>query len=305
MAYWRDYHLPTSVSEALELLARYRGQAQVIGGGTDLLLDLQEGEQPAPQALVDVTRIAEMNDIRQEGGWIRLGAAVTHAQIVNSRLLQVHATCLVESCGLIGGPQVRHVATIGGNVVHALPAADGTISLLALGAEGLVAWRDGDGQVCQAWRPLPELFLGPGRSAIDPTSQLLVALRFPALQPREASAFQRIMRPQGVALPILGVAARARFDEDNQRFADVRIAIGPAGPVPFRAQAAEQALRHAIYHDSQALERAIAAAQAEARLRTSRYRATAEYRRHVLGLLLRQVLACAVERARANSQQYY
>ncbi len=297
MAVWQNYHLPTSISEGLDILARYQGQARVVGGGTDLILDLQDSRHPSLEALVDVTHIREMTGISEEAGRIILGAAVTHNQIVQSPLLQAHAACLVESCGVVGGPQVRNVATIGGNVAHALPAADGVVSLMALDAQGLVATKTGNGQPQQRWRPLPELFLGPGKSAVDSSRDLLAAFRFPTLQPREASAFERIMRPQGVALPILGVAVKVRLDEDLSHFEKAQIAVGPAGPVPFRARAAEAFLAGQPCGSPGLIDQAVAAAQGEARLRTSRHRASVEYRREMLDLLLRRVLAVAVRRA--------
>ena len=100
-------------------------EARVVAGGTDLLLELQQGRRPRVAALVDVTRIPEMSRIETARDDVYIGAAVTHTAIVASALLAKRATCLVESCGVIGGPQVRNVATLGGNVAHALPAGDG------------------------------------------------------------------------------------------------------------------------------------------------------------------------------------
>ncbi len=301
---WREYHLPKTVEEALALLSRYNGQAKIIAGGTDLILDLESGQEEPPEALVDVTAIQGLNRIRQESGpdgdWIVIGASVTHYQIEQHPLLQEVATCLTESCRVVGGPQVRNVATIGGNVAHALPAADGTIGLLALDAQVQVCtWADG--QVDCAWQPLLSVFAGPGRNTLQP-NQMLGAFRFRPTGPGEGSAFDRIMRPQGVALPILGVAARVRLADDRERLAQVTLAIGPAGPVPFRALEAEQALTAAPRFDEAALETAIQAARAQARLRTSKHRATKEYRHEMIGVLLRRVLPKAVERAQSSSK---
>src|SRR5690349_24015076 len=127
MAGWKHYHTPHSIEEALELLREYAGSARVVGGGTDLLLELQHGHRPPQEALIDITRIPSMTQIAQSGdSEATIGAGVTHTQIVESALLADRATCLVESCGVVGGPQVRNVGTLGGNVAHALPAGDGT-----------------------------------------------------------------------------------------------------------------------------------------------------------------------------------
>jgi carbon-monoxide dehydrogenase medium subunit len=290
---WQEYHLPTTLKQALDLLARYDGRARVVAGGTDLILEMQQGRTAPVAALVDVTQVEGLNEIRLDDGWIVIGAGVTHTQIVESAILQQRATALVESCGQVGGPQVRNVATLCGNVVHALPAADGTVSLLALDAEGLVATRTG-----QTWRPLPALFRGPGESAIDSTCEILAAVRFQATGAGEGSAFVRVMRPQGVALPILGVAVWVRLAPDPAAgYAQVRIAVGPAGPVPFRANRAEAALAGAPV-GAESSARAIELTLAEAQVRTSKYRATKEYRGEMIRTLLPKALSVAIERAR-------
>jgi len=293
---WQAYHTPTTVAEALSLLHAHEGKARIIAGGTDLILDM-EAEDAAPvEVLVDVTKIAGIDRIVQEQGWIVLGAGITHTQIESSPLLRRHAACLTESCGVIGGPQVRNVATLGGNVAHALPAADGTIGLLALEAEVEVATHSAQGTQ-QRWQPLLSIFEGPGRNRLAP-DQMLHAFRFRPVAAREGNAFDRIMRPQGVALPILGIAAKVRMDETVRRVEEAAIAIGPAGPIPFRAADAEEALTAANVFNDAAVEAAVDAAQAQARLRTSKYRASQAYRREMIGVLLRRVLRTAVARAR-------
>ena len=119
-------------------------------------------------------------------------------------------------------------------------------------------------------------------------NQLLSAFRFPQRRARQASAFDRIMRPQGVALPILGLAANVTLDESSKQVTDATIAIGPAGPIPFRAASAEAVLTSAPYSD-ELLEAVIDAAQSQAQLRTSRHRASQEYRHEMIAVLLRRV----------------
>lgn len=292
---WKEYHTPSALAEALNLLTTYGPAARIIAGGTDLILDLGTEHAAPVDVLIDVTRIAGMSDIGADEEQITIGASVTHAQIEKSQLLQEHAACLVESCGVVGGPQVRNVATIGGNVAHALPAADGTIGLLALDAEAEVSALAGS-QVERRWQPLLSLFAGPGRNTLA-QGQLVSAFRFAARGEREASAFDRIMRPQGVALPILGLAAWVRLDSEGRRITAARIAIGPAGPIPFRATDAEALLTAGRAFDGDLLDEAIAAAGAQVSLRTSRHRAGSEYRREMLAVLLRRVLVAAFERA--------
>ncbi len=300
MTLWEHYHLPVTVDEALTHLAQYGGAARVVAGGTDLLLELQQGHRPPVEALVDVTRIPEMTSIAERDGWIYLGAGVTHTAIVASGRLTRAATCLVESCGVIGGPQVRNVATIGGNVAHALPAGDGTISLVALEAEAEVAGASG-----RSWQPVAGLFKGPGQSAVDCTSELIVQFRFRPAGPGEATAFKRIMRPQGVALPILGVAVWLKYAPayaDASGVEDARIALGPAGPTPLRATKAEAFVKGRRLTE-ETLAQAAALLAAEVQLRTSSHRATREYRRELLEPLIGRALHLAAYRAQTGDVQ--
>lgn len=295
MALWKEYYTPTTIAEALQIRSRYGHDAEFVAGGTDLILDLQQGNHPPLAALVDVTTIEHLNEIRQEDGFVVVGAAVTHSDVEASPLVREHGAALAESCSVVGGPQVRNVGTLGGNVAHALPAADGTIGLLALGAEVQVCTLVETGGIETAWQPLLSIFAGPGQSKLR-TGQMLAAFRFPLRRERQASAFDRIMRPQGVALPVLGVAASLALDEDG-RVVGASIAIGPAGPIPFRATEAEAALLDAATFDESTVEVAVAAALAQAELRTSKHRASKEYRREVLAVLLRRVLNRAYTQA--------
>jgi CO/xanthine dehydrogenase FAD-binding subunit len=295
MTHWTEYHTPASVAEALTLLDQYGDDAQLVAGGTDLILDLQYNGHGPIHALIDVTSIAGLNTIEEVDDALVIGAAVTHAQIERDQRLRTHATAMVESCSVVGGPQVRNVATIGGNVAHALPAADGTIGLLALNADVQVCTLTGGALEC-AWQPLLSIFAGPGRNNLA-KNQMLGAFRVPKQGPRQASAFDRIMRPQGVALPILGVAANLTLDASLTRVAAATIAVGPAGPIPFRATDAEAVLTTAAGFDDDVIAATIGAAQAQAQLRTSKHRASKEYRHEMIAVLLDRVLRTAFARA--------
>jgi carbon-monoxide dehydrogenase medium subunit len=284
------YVVARSLAEAFDTLGIEDRSKAIIAGGTDLLLDIRQGRHHQPDIFLDVSEIEEMRHIRLEGEHILLGGAVTHHEILHSEILKEHAQCVVEGCGLIGGPQVRNVATIGGNVAHALPAGDGTISLLALDADVQIA--SGSGEI--RWEPLIDIFSGPGVVTFDRENELLVGFRFSRLNQGEASAFQRVMRPQGVAIAILNMAAWIRTDS-NDRIADVRISCGPAGPRPFRAHQTEALLKGRIF-DDRSFDQACAILADEVSLRTSRYRATKEYRQQLLPVLLRKVLDLALTR---------
>jgi carbon-monoxide dehydrogenase medium subunit len=291
MNFWNQYLQPQTVDEALKLLAGWQGSTAIVAGGTDLLLDLQQGRHAPVEALIDITLIDEMSGIRLEADHIFLGAATTHREIIQNNLLEQHCNVLVEGCGLIGGPQVRNVATIGGNVAHALPAGDGTISLLALEAQAQLASPNG-----RRWLPVEVLFAGPGETTFDRGRELMVGFKLPLRGRNEGSAFRRIMRPQGVAIAILNMGAWVQLSPDGS-LSQVRLAVGPAGPRPLRAHQTEAQLR-GLKPDQQAIQDATATLLEEVQLRTSKHRATREYRVHLIAVLLERTLRAAVQQAR-------
>jgi CO/xanthine dehydrogenase FAD-binding subunit len=290
MSICQEYLQPKNLDQAVQMLTSTPGTSAVIAGGTDLLLDIQQERHPSVDFLLDVSGVEEMTVIEEQGDHIYLGAAVTHKRIITNPLMQTHARCVIEGCGLIGGPQVRNVATIGGNVSHALPAGDGTISLLALDTEVQIASTDG-----QRWQPLVDIFAEPGKVTFDRQKELVVGFRFRKKGANEASAFYRIMRPQGIAIAILNMAAWIRSGQKGE-LVDVRISCGPAGPRPFRAEKTEAFLKGKVV-DADVFSQACKVLDGEVSLRTSAHRATKEYRHTILPVLLEKVLFTAIERS--------
>jgi len=290
---WQSYEMPSSVEEALEALARFDGKAQIIAGGTDLIIELQEGKHKV-ECLVDITRIPGLEQIRQLDDWIVLGPTVTFRQIKESSLLQEQARVLSEAAATVGALQIQTVATLAGNITSALPAADGCVALIALDAEVQVTSIAG-----QDWHPIGELFLGPGRSSVDPSRQMITAIRFPSLHGGHGSAWERIGRRRALVLPILNCAVSVMLDIEGKAVEAARIGLGPVAPVPFRARETEAFLTGKPATD-EVFAQAAQIAAAEAKPRTSILRASKEYRTRVLQVLVRQGLARSVEQARAR-----
>jgi carbon-monoxide dehydrogenase medium subunit len=288
---WEHYYTPATVEEALEILRRYAGQARVVGGGTDLLVETRRGLHRPVDAMVDVTHIEGLDTITSEGDDIVIGCGVTHSQIVTDPRIVERGRCLAESCGVIGGPQVRNVGTLAGNVAHALPAGDGTIGLLALGGEIEVASDEGT-----RWMPLQGSFKGPGKSFIDRFRQILTRLRFRRTGAGEGSAHHRVMRPQGLCLPIISMGVRVQVD-DAMTMRDARISMGPVGPVPYLAEPAMEVLVGGPATQEQ-FAKAADVALDTVELRTSRYRASRGYREQMVRTWLPVILERAVQRAR-------
>jgi xanthine dehydrogenase FAD-binding subunit len=296
MHLWQSFHRPAQIEEALSLLADSPRPSRLVAGGTDLLLDVRFGRSPAPRTLIDVTGIPDLQGIAIGlDGALVVGAAVSLWELTAHPLVQFHAPALVQACRLIGGPQVRNVATLGGNVAHALPAADGVIALLALNAQADLVSREG-----HHWMPIETLFRGPGDPSFDRERQILVRFSLPGRQPGEGSAFRRVMRPQGLAIAILNMAAWLRL-EATGRIAAARLAIGPSGPTPNRARAAEAALQGRDLSPA-TLEEVRLALREDVHLRSSPHRASSEYRYHLMDQLLPQVLYAAwAEAARTHA----
>jgi len=288
MNLWQQYIRPNSVTEAIAALTSAPGPALPLAGGTDILLDLQQGRHPPVHTIVDLTDISEMKVIETRDDRLFIGAGMPLSRIARNPLVASHAQALVEACDLVGGPQVRNVATLGGNVAHALPAADGTIGLMCLDAQAEVAGPSGNQRV-----HLPELFLGPGKSALQ-SGEIIVGFYVDQTKPGQASCFERIMRPQGVALPIINNSVWVEREGDTVK--GIRIAVGPGGAVPFRARKAEAFLAGKTYSD-ETFKAVLEALVAEAKFRTSAMRGSSEYRYHLVGPLLKDTLETAWERA--------
>jgi carbon-monoxide dehydrogenase medium subunit len=181
------------------------------------------------------------------------------------------------------------MATLGGNVVHALPAADGTIAMLALDAQAEIADLEKHRLV-----PLADLFAGPGVSTLITGQEMLTGFIIPVRGTYQGSAFKRIMRAQGIALPILNLSVWLERKAD--RITRLRMAVGPSGPTPRRVIPVEEALTNQPLNPvtfSKALDVLFEAVH----FRTSPYRASAEYRQHLVEVLLKDTLETAWQRA--------
>ncbi|MBM4465915.1 MAG: xanthine dehydrogenase family protein subunit M [Chloroflexi bacterium] len=282
---WQEYLFPATVQEALEMLAAYGGQAQIIAGGTDLVLQSQRGQCVAT-VMVDITRIPGLDTVEEREGYVAIGCQVTHAQIAASPLIRHKAEVLALACASVGGPQTRHVGTLVGNVVNALPAADGAVALFALDAEVEVADLDG-----RRWLPIAEMYTGVGKCAIDPCAQMVTAVRFHPLTNGWASAYQRLANRKALTLPMLNVAVVVGLEDGV--CSEARIAVGPVAPTPFRAQEAEAALAGQA-PGAETIAQAARLAAGAADPRDSVLRGSRDYRKAMVEVLVRRALTQAL-----------
>jgi carbon-monoxide dehydrogenase medium subunit len=288
MNLWQNYLQPETIPDAIRTLQVAGKPIAIVAGGTDLIIDLKQGRHAPVQTLVDISKIPALLRVESDEKSLFIGAAVSVSMLAVNSNLKRHASALVDACELIAGPQVRNVATIGGNVAHALPAADGTIALLALDTQAAIANSRGERRV-----PLKDIFVSPGKSILE-EDEILTGFILPICGNGQASAFHRIMRPQGVALPILNCAIW--IERLGDQIVKARVAVGPGGATPFRASGTEAYLKGKIY-SKEVVAEAERAILREANFRTSARRATREYRRHIVQELFSNAFITAWERA--------
>lgn len=289
-----EYCYPTSIEETVAHLEAHDGEAQVIAGGTDVLPDMRKGKI-TPRCLVDVNRIPSLGQIDATDEFVTIGAAVTFAAIAEHAFLREHVHALVDAARSVGAAAIQNAATWVGNIVQAMPAADGAIIACALDAEARIVSRDG-----ARWHPVELLFEGPGVSAVDPTRQVVTHVRFPRPDASTGTAWRRVGRRSALVLPILNSAVRLQIDGDGgARVKHAAIALGPVAPRPTRARMAEAYLigrppRQETFAEAGRI------AQGEANPRTSVMRASREYRLDIIPVLVKEALAEAAGRAEAN-----
>jgi carbon-monoxide dehydrogenase medium subunit len=283
---WDTYLIASSVTDALQKLAALGERARIIAGGTDLVLQAQRGQCPA-SAMVDVTQISGLDRIYMDDDTIVIGATATHRQVAASPLVQKRIPVLSQACQCIGSPQIRNVATLVGNVVNALPAADGAVALFALDAEVEVATLEG-----RTYMPIVDLYAGVGACTLDPCVQMVTALRCRPPSHQAGWDFQRLARRKALALPIVNTAVVA--EQTDGYLTDVRIAVGPVAETPFRATTAERAL---VGHSpsSAPVREAARLAAREARPRDSAIRGSQEYRTAMVETLVCRALLNSLE----------
>ena len=227
---WDTYLQPTGVEEALDLLGRCGGQARIVAGGTDVLVELSRGVRPSA-TLIDVTRLSDLKYVRDDGRCIRLGALATHNDVLASPSCGVYALPLAQACRAVGAPQIRTRATVAGNLVTASPANDTITPLLALGAEVVLASVVGERVI-----NLSDFFLGVRRTVARP-DELLREIRVPRMAPDQRGLFLKLGLRRAQAISVVNVALVLTFDGDRVR--EARIALGAVAPTVVRAATAE------------------------------------------------------------------
>jgi len=288
------YLAPKSLDEAVSLLESYGERAKYIAGGTDVLVKIKEGKL-APDYLISLKGILDQERpyLNHETGELFIGAFLTHRAIEKSSIVQLNYPILYDAVKNIGSVQIRNVATIGGNLVNAVPSADGAIPLIALDAKAQIYGTKGRRTV-----ELRRFFLGPGQCDLD-RGEILREIVIPPLPPRTGGAYVKHGRREAMELPMLGVGALLSLEEDMATCARARICLGVAAPTPLRCRGAEKYLIGKTV-DEFSLAEAGRIAGEESRVRDS-IRGLAWYRREMVGVLVKRMGIKALERARQKA----
>jgi 2-furoyl-CoA dehydrogenase FAD binding subunit len=229
------YFDPTTVAEALELLRIHEYDAKILAGGQSLI-PVINFRLSAPACLIDINRILDLDYIRREGEFLVVGALARHRTVERSPLVRETLPLLTEAVHWIGHEAIRTRGTIGGSVVHADPAAELPVVLTALEASVVVeSAAEGAREI-----PIAEYFVAYMTTMMGP-ADLLTAVRIPVLSPETGWAFTEISRRSG-DFALVSIAVILRLDAHGQ-VAECRMALGGVGPGPYRATAAEEALR--------------------------------------------------------------
>jgi len=282
----RNYHRPSSLRAALTLLAEAEVPVRPVAGGTDLLVkDRRRRLPPGPWEMMSLTRLPELGGIEADGDTIRIGGAVTMRRLALDDLLQKKYPVLARAADRIASPQIRAVATIGGNMVNASPAADLAVPLLLLEAEVELASCGNDDGPQLRRIPLAEFFTGPGTTQLEP-HELLRTLVIPP--PPAGMCFVSHKPGSRPAMICSHASAGLGLQMDGDTVADVRVAFGALADRPIRGPQTEAALRGRKF-DDQTLERASMAARQEVSP-ISDVRGSETYRRELAASLVRRLI---------------
>ena len=282
-----QYLKPTSLEDAVALLARYGDKARVVAGGTDLMIQWKK-KLVSPDYMISVRNIPELNFIHLNGD-LSIGSATTHRTLEISTEIREKFPIITDAVSNLGSVQVRNSATIGGNLCNAAPSADTGPPMLVLETTVQIA-----GLGTQRSVPIAEFFKGPGRTDLHP-GELVTSFDVPQPLPNTGMAYWKHTRRKAMDLPILGVAVLLSLEDDMKTCRKARIGLGVAGPTPMRAKKAEFFLEGKSI-DAVVLDEAGKIASADASPRTT-IRGSEWYRRDMIRILVKRTGLICLDRA--------
>ena len=285
-----EYKAPGSIDEAVTLLAQASGSAQILAGGTDLLVQIRAGFAK-PSLVVDVKNIPELQTISLDDDGVRIGAAVSGAELGENDAVKAAWPGLVEATELIGSTQIQGRASLGGNLCNASPAADTVPALVAASAICLIAGPDG-----QREAPVEQIVTGPGQTSLK-NGEFVVQFQLPKKLPRSADAYLRFIPRTEMDIAVVGAGVNLTLDEKGICH-QARVALGAVAPTVLLVEAGATALIGSTLDDA-ALDKLRAAASAACNPIDDK-RGTVEFRVDVAGVLAKRAALIAQQRAEMN-----
>lgn len=282
---------PTALAEAIAMLAA-DGAARPVAGGTDLVVAARQGRTPLPASIVAIDRVAELAGAEVANGALVLGSLTTHAWLAESAEVRLGWTALADASAIVGSPATRGTGTIGGNLMNASPAAETTAPLVVHDATVTLHGPAGARSL-----PVADLATGPGRTVAAP-GELLTRVTVPRPAAGSGSAYIRLEYRRAMEIAVVGAAALVTMNGDGT-IAAARVALTAVAPTIVRAPDAEAALTRATA--GAATFRAAAEAAAAAARPIDDVRASADYRRAMLVVVVARTLAAAAARARGET----
>lgn len=278
-----DYIAPDSTESVVAALAAHSPNARLLGGGTDLIVDLKHTSN-TPKVLVDVSQVEDFHGIEMTDQGLRIGSMVTHTEIMKSEIIQKEFPAMVDAAHTVGAVQTRNLGTLGGNLVTCVPSMDSGPTLLALDALVTIAGPKGSRQIT-----LDAFFVGPRKTCLEP-DEVLVDIIIPKENVGKPTHFLKFGLRKGQALALVNAAA-SFYVGDGNTFSEPRIALGAVAPVVMRATKAEDFLAgKEITEENMAEAGEIAVTEIKP---ITDFRASKEYRRELVAVFTRRCLAGA------------
>ena len=283
-----QYLAPHKLDEAAVLMAEHAGSAQLLAGGTDLLIFMRNGRK-SPNVIIDAKKIPELTRVQPDADRLTIGAAVSCRTIWEHPEIAERFPALTDAATLIGGIQIQGRATFGGNLCNAAPSADTVPPLIVYGAIAHIISARGERDV-----PVEEICTGPGRTSLAP-DEILVFLSIPVPPANSGAAFLRFIPRNEMDIAVANAAARIDLDEAGTTFKSARIAIGAVAPTPLLVEAAGAALSGKPVNDASISAAARIARDAATPINDMR--GTIEHRKQLVEVLTTRALRAAIVRA--------
>lgn len=283
-----DYFSCQTIAEACDLLSTHKDEARILAGGTDLLIKMKH-KKITPRYLIDIKRVPDMSYIQHDkDGGLRIGALTTIQAIRNSPLIKKRFSVLNQAASVLGTRQVRNLATLGGNLCNASPAAESAPALLTLDANVRIEGLSGVRTI-----RVEEFFLEPDKNALQ-DDEILTEIEIPDLSEHSGGVYLK-HSTRRIDVAIVGVAVVITLDDQICR--DIRIALGAVAPTPFRARKAEDLVRGQKLGDEIFAEAAQVAA--EESFPIDDIRGPADYRKQMVETLVKEGIEMAIAGARS------